>query len=422
MGERITRFVFVFLLFSTIDRERRAEDHLLLQFYQKTTPPPTRARFRAKEKKGGEEEEEEEEENNGLEEGIRFDLRVFFFFRRRRLSSNRIRLFFPTERKCLVSISFLFFSFEEGGRGEVDFLLFLFWSFLQRVRGDSPKSYICVFFLFCAQTQMQMQMKQGLKKLGVRVSMYAPATIMASTVFGLFPTMGACMEACGLGAPGGPLASLAGPLLFSTAGQVASVSAGVAGMLGIGGDIPAYLHSLIFLVAAASLWQYTTAGAASVLAINAYAFHYAHMATMLSNCAEVTSRVPYWLMGAVKKIALVGPGLVMAMLQLLPRAMEFASFEKIGFAPPGLLGPIGAAFLHPIVPWIIAISSLVWLTGEEKKITSFICGMGYLIPAISYCSTLMAPYGYALMFMHLYLGLQLLQEVTPYSSLIPNPL
>merc|ERR1711959_769402 len=247
---------------------------------------------------------------------------------------------------------------------------------------------------------------EGLKKLGVRVSMYAPATIMASTVFGLFPTMGACMEACGLGAPGGPLASLAGPLLFSTAGQVASVSAGVAGMLGIGGDIPAYLHSLIFLVAAASMWQYTTAGAASVLAINAYAFHYAHMATMLSNCAEVTSRVPYWLMGAVKKIALVGPGLVMAMLQLLPRAMEFASFEKIGFAPPGLLGPIGAAFLHPIVPWIIAISS-------------FICGVGYLIPAISYCSTLMAPYGYALMFMHLYLGLQLLQEVTPYSSLLP---
>ncbi len=152
MGERITRFVFVFLLFSTIDRERRAEDHLLLQFYQTTTPPPpTRARFRAKEKKGeGEEEEEEEEENNGLEEeGIRFDLRVFFFFRRRRLSSNRIRLFFPTERKCLVSSSFLFFSLEEGGRGEVDFLLFLFWSFLQRVRGDSPKSYICVFFLFC---------------------------------------------------------------------------------------------------------------------------------------------------------------------------------------------------------------------------------------------------------------------------------
>ena len=55
MGERITRFVFVFLLFSTVDRERRAEDHLLLQFYQKTTPPTrARARFRAKEKKGGE--------------------------------------------------------------------------------------------------------------------------------------------------------------------------------------------------------------------------------------------------------------------------------------------------------------------------------------------------------------------------------
>ena len=75
--ERELRFVFVFLLFSTIDRERRAEDHLLLQFYQKTTPPTrARARFRAKEKKGGE--EEEEEENNGLEDGIRFDLSFFF--------------------------------------------------------------------------------------------------------------------------------------------------------------------------------------------------------------------------------------------------------------------------------------------------------------------------------------------------------
>merc|ERR1711970_232693 len=83
-------------------------------------------------------------------------------------------------------------------------------------------------------TVNDLKSTEGLKKLGVRVSMHAPATIMASTVFGLFPTMGACMEACGLGAPGGPLASLAGPLLFSTAGQVASVSAGVAGMLGVG--------------------------------------------------------------------------------------------------------------------------------------------------------------------------------------------
>ena len=126
--QRITiRFhLFAFFDDRSIERERRAEDHLLLQFYHKTTPPihlRLRARFRrAKEKKGEEEEEEEEEENNGLEDGIRFDSSFFFFVRRRlwswgrRLSSNRIRLFFPTERKCLVSISFLFFSFLSRGR------------------------------------------------------------------------------------------------------------------------------------------------------------------------------------------------------------------------------------------------------------------------------------------------------------------
>jgi hypothetical protein len=261
-----------------------------------------------------------------------------------------------------------------------------------------------------------------LKKLSIRVSKYAPATIMSAGSFGAFPTMGACMAACGLGAVGGPLAPLAGPLLFSQAGAAASVAAGVAGIFGIGGDVPAYLHSLIFLVAAAALWQYSAVGAASTLAVNAFAFHYAHMTTILSNCKDVTKRIPYALMNSVKKIALVGPGLVMAMMQLLPRAMEFETFAKIGFAPPGLLGPIGGFFLHPIVPWIIAIASLVWLTEGEKKITSFILGLGYLIPGISYCPTLLAPYGLALMFMHLFLGLQLLQEVTPYGSLIPNPL
>ena len=92
------------------------------------------------------------------------------------------------------------------------------------------------------------------------MSKYAPATIMSAGSFGAFPTMGACMAACGLGAVGGPLAPLAGPLLFSQAGAAASVAAGVAGIFGIGGDVPAYLHSLIFLVAAAAVWQYRRRG------------------------------------------------------------------------------------------------------------------------------------------------------------------
>jgi hypothetical protein len=263
---------------------------------------------------------------------------------------------------------------------------------------------------------------QGLKKLSIRVSKFAPVAVMSAGGLGLFPTMGACMAACGLGATGGPLAPVAGPLLFSTAGQAVGVATSVAGVLGIGGDIPSYVHSAVFLCAAAAVWQYSAAGAASVLAINAYAFHYAQLVTILSNCKEVSKKIPYGLLSSARKIALVGPGLVMAMLQLLPRAMEFETFAKVGFTPPGILGPIGGLFLHPIVPWIIAIASLVWLTEGEKKITSFILGLGYLIPGISYCPTMLAPYGFALMFMHLFLGLQLLQEVTPFGSLIPNPL
>ena len=69
----------------------------------------------------------------------------------------------------------------------------------------------------------------------------------------------------------------------------------------------------------AAVWQYSAVGAASTLAVNAFAFHYAHMTTILSNCKDVTKRIPYTLMNSVKKIALVGPGLVMAMMQLLPR-------------------------------------------------------------------------------------------------------
>ncbi len=121
------------MLFSTIDRERRAEDHLLLQFYQKTTPPPpTRARFRAKEKKGeGEEEEEEEEENNGLEEeGIRFDLRVFFFSFDDDVSLPiEFVSFFPPRENA--SSAFLFFSFlsRKGGGGRSIFYYFYFGLF-----------------------------------------------------------------------------------------------------------------------------------------------------------------------------------------------------------------------------------------------------------------------------------------------------
>ena len=94
-------------------------------FPQLSTHPPTLARALSTsegEKRGEKKKKKKKKKTTVWRTG--FDsIRVFFFFVRRRLwswgrrlSSNRIRLFFPTERKCLVSISFLFFSFLSRGR------------------------------------------------------------------------------------------------------------------------------------------------------------------------------------------------------------------------------------------------------------------------------------------------------------------
>ena len=139
------------------------------------------------------------------------------------------------------------------------------------------------------------------------MSKYAPATIHGRRFIGAFPTMGACMAACGLGAVGGPLAPLAGPLLFSQAGAAAErCRRGRRDFRDWRG------RSRVFALVDLSRrrgggGQYSAVGAASTLAVNAFAFHYAHMTTILSNCKDVTKRIPYTLMNSVKKIALVGP-------------------------------------------------------------------------------------------------------------------
>ena len=112
----------------SIDRERETRGRppsssILPQDHP--THPPTLARALSTsegEKRGEKKKKKKKKKTTVWRTG--FDsIRVFFFsfdddFGRggRRLSSNRIRLFFPTERKCLVSISFLFFSFLSRGR------------------------------------------------------------------------------------------------------------------------------------------------------------------------------------------------------------------------------------------------------------------------------------------------------------------
>jgi len=264
--------------------------------------------------------------------------------------------------------------------------------------------------------------KQGLKKISIRASKFAPCTAFALAAFGLFPTMGACMQALGVGQTGSFLQPIANVLLLSEIGNFIAAFAGICGIFGAFGDLPAYVHSLVVICAATALWPYSTVGANSTLVINALLFHYALFAQLILNCKVVAKKIPYQLMQSVKKIALIGPGLVMAFMQILPNAIEFGSFAKVGFSPPGFLGPIGALFLHPICPWIIIAASLLWLSDGEKKITSFVLGIGYVIPGILFCPTMLAPYSLALMSMHLVLGLQLLNEVTPFGSFIPNPL
>ena len=130
---------------------------------------------------------------------------------------------------------------------------------------------------------------------------------------------GACMAACGLGAVGGPLAPLAGPLCFPRLVQRRALPPGSPGFSGLAGTFRVF--ALVDLSRrrkrACVAIQAPVGAVASTLAVNAFAFHYAHMTTILSNCKDVTKRIPYTLMNSVKKIALVGPGLVMAMMQLL---------------------------------------------------------------------------------------------------------
>ena len=132
--QRITiRFhLFAFFDDRSIERERRAEDHLLLQFYQKTTPP-THARARALSSEG---------EKRG---------------RRRRRRRRRKQRFGGRD-----SIRFeFFFSFDDGGRGDVSLPIefvsffpprenassaFLFFSFLSRKGGGGRSIFYYFYF------------------------------------------------------------------------------------------------------------------------------------------------------------------------------------------------------------------------------------------------------------------------------------
>ena len=76
LGERITIRFHLFAFFDDRSRERRAEDHLLLQFYHKTTPhPPTRARALSSE---GEKRGRRRRRKQRF--GGRDSIREFFFF------------------------------------------------------------------------------------------------------------------------------------------------------------------------------------------------------------------------------------------------------------------------------------------------------------------------------------------------------
>ena len=158
--------------------------------------------------------------------------------------------------------SFLSFLSRKGGGGRSIFYFIFILVFFYNVFAVTHQSriYVCSFCSATANANANAN-ETGIEETRGSREHVRPGDHHGLDGIWFVPDHGRLHGGVRVRRAGWVLASLAGPLLFSTAGQVASVSAGVAGMLGIGGDIPAYLHSLIFLVAAASLWQYTTAGA-----------------------------------------------------------------------------------------------------------------------------------------------------------------
>lgn len=270
-------------------------------------------------------------------------------------------------------------------------------------------------------TVKEVQSVRGAKDVLQRVALYGvPLTTSVVTIQALHfggAGLGPAMKIAGVGACAGPLAPLAAIWLFSVVSPYVQAIVSLAGVLQVGEDIPALFCGISFALAACSLWHYGSAGFTNIWTRHWVVWQLGMATTLLTSTNKVKEVLGRKVDG-IRKVALIGPGMVMAALFFQQPSM--AAFEAAGFSGPGVLGPVAAAVLHPLWKWFMMFGGLAYLTDAETKYSSLIIGLSMLIVSISITPQLVAPLGLMGSWMHLYAAITLFKEVTPADSLIPS--
>lgn len=274
-------------------------------------------------------------------------------------------------------------------------------------------------------TISEVQSVSGAKTLALRATLYgAPLLVSANMLQAAHlggAGMGAAMKVAGLGAPGGPLAAIAGLWLFNAAAPYLQTLMAVAGILNLNdklNDIPNYFIGITYLLAGASLWHFGSAGFTNIWTRHWVVFHLSMAVHVLTNTSKVRELLDSAKLEGMRRCATVGPLMVMAALFFQGASMSV--FEAAGMTGPGILGPIGGLLFHWLFKWIALIGGLAYLTNAETKYSSVILGLSYVVAGVSLCPQLVAPLGLMAASMNLYNGLSLLKETTPSDSFIPS--
>ena len=263
----------------------------------------------------------------------------------------------------------------------------------------------------------------GLKNVAERVAMFAPVALPA--IVGI---QAAHFGGAGIGAflaaahmPHAPvtvLGPLAEAILLWPSAMYIQAILGTAGIFQIGEDVPAGYCALVFALAALCLWGGSSFGVTDALIRNAQAYHLSVAALLSMKVKKIRNMITTAQADALRKVALCGPGLMMACI--LVQKISMANFDKLGMAGPGILGPLAALLFNPITHYIDIFAAMNYLTGVETKRSSFFMGTVNAIAGVSLATQLIWPYGGMLCAMHVALALGLFRDCMPNDSFVPD--
>ena len=272
-------------------------------------------------------------------------------------------------------------------------------------------------------TIADVQTVSGAKNVAERAALFAPvalpafATLAATHLGG--QGIGAMMAA--MHAPAAPitvLGPLTAALVMSKVGVYIQAAVTTAGFYGIGDDIPAAYTTLVYFLAAFTLWAGSGLGLTDAFIRNAMAYHLACGSLLGLRVKKIRNLLSSAQAEGLRKVALAGPTVMMSCLIL--QGISLKSFEAAGMAGPGILGPVAALLFHPITHYLSVFAGLNYWTGVETKRSSAFLALINFVAGISLTTQLAYPYGYMLCAMHIALGCGLLRESTPTDSFIPD--